>query len=118
MIKPEYSEISLTLSVTAVFDSNSQHWESVRTVPGEAVMSIRGVTIAPSSQVYPVGQLLIPGESLHLSGETNYEGKQKVPSFYCDRTALLQIDIFVITASGRTLPLDSAFLVYEALPST
>jgi len=113
MVKPEYSEIPLSLSVTAEFDSNSQHWETVRTVPGEALMSIRGVTIEPSGHVYPVGKLLIPGESLHMSEEINYDGKQKVPSFYCDRTALLQIDISTITASRRELPWNPIFLVYE-----
>lgn len=113
MVMPEYSEIPLSLSVVAVFDANLQHWKTSQTVPGEAMMSIRGVTIVPSDQVYLAGQLLIPGEVLHIGREINYGGKQKIPSFYCDRTALLQIDVSTITASGRVLPWDPIFLVYE-----
>lgn len=113
MVKSICSEIPLTMWVTAVFDADSQHWKTTRTVAGEVLLSMRGVTIRnPYQANADDGQLIVSGKPLNISTEIHGD-TQWVPSFYCEQTALLQIDASVITSSQRMLPLGPIFFVYE-----
>lgn len=114
MLKTQYEEIPLEMSVEAVFSSGDYQGKMTKSLPVDAMLSMRGVTI---ENIYPQqrdGQLVSMHQSAQWTSDLNYRyDKMNIGGFYCEQTMLLKIQVVVNNFWGGKTELTPVVFIYE-----
>lgn len=115
MIVPEYEEIPITLMVNTSFSDDIRSWNTVRTLPGMAMLSMRGLTISTIPQELAYGPQVTMDNPLEWTSNLEYSvtARNKLDWFHCEKTMLLEMEITIHHSNSRVSVLPPILFIYE-----
>lgn len=115
MIVPEYEEIPITLVVSTSFSDDIHNWNTERTLPGMAMLSMRGLTVSTIPQELTYGPQVTMDNPLEWTSDLQYNGsvRNKLDWFHCEKTMLLEMVITIHHSGNRVSVLPPILFIYE-----